>query len=83
MPNSPVLSQATQHVDARGLQCPLPLLKMRQALHQVSIGQCVSVLTTDPNSQTDIWRYCERSGQILLNHWQEADYFGFLIQKTA
>jgi TusA-related sulfurtransferase len=41
----------------------------------------VRVLTTDPNSQQDIRRYCERSGQNLLATWQDAQTFGFDIQK--
>ena len=74
-----------QLVDARGLNCPLPLLKLRQALHQMTVGEQVRVLASDPNSQTDIRRYCERAGQLLLNQWQAADqtYFGFDIEKSV
>lgn len=68
-------------VDAQGLVCPMPLLKLRQALHGLQIGESVRVLTTDPNSQQDIRRYCERSGQNLLATWQDAQTFGFDIQK--
>lgn len=71
-------------VDARGLNCPLPLLRLRQTLHQLQQGDHVRVLASDPNSQTDIRRYCERSGQQLLAQWQADDqtYFGFDIEKT-
>jgi len=71
-------------VDARGLNCPLPLLRLRQMLHQIPQGTQVRVLASDPNSQTDIRRYCERSGQQLLAQWQADDqtYFGFDIEKT-
>ncbi len=72
-------------VDARGLNCPLPLLRLRQALHQMTVGERVRVLASDPNSQTDIRRYCERAGQHLLNQWQADDqtYFAFDIEKSA
>ena len=74
-----------RQVDARGLHCPLPLLRLRQALHQMTVGEQVRVLASDPNSQTDIRRYCERSGQQLLNQWQAEDqtYFGFDIEKSV
>lgn len=55
-------------VDAQGLACPMPLLKLRQALHGLQIGESVRVLTTDPNSQQDIRRYCERSGKTCSPH---------------
>jgi tRNA 2-thiouridine synthesizing protein A len=71
-------------VDARGLNCPLPLLRLRQALHQRAIGEQLRLLTTDPISQQDIRRYCELSGQILLAAWTDPaqGFFGFDLQKT-
>jgi tRNA 2-thiouridine synthesizing protein A len=82
---SPVLTcTPDQIVDANGLSCPLPLLRLRQALHQVAVGQHIRLLTTDPISQTDIRRYCELSGQRLINSWQnnDATQFSFDLQKT-
>ncbi len=61
--SSPLVISLT--VDATALNCPMPLLKLRQALHQLEAGQIVRLLATDPNSQQDILRYCEKSGQIL------------------
>lgn len=51
----------------------------------MTLGGQVRVLASDPNSQTDIRRYCERAGQRLLNQWQAEDetYFGFDIEKTV
>ncbi len=80
VPNTP-----PEHlVDARGLNCPLPLLRLRQALHQRAIGDQLRLLTTDPISQQDIRRYCELSGQILLAAWADPahGFFGFDLQKT-
>ncbi len=81
-PNHPIPERI---VDARGLNCPLPLLRLRQALHQMTLGAHVRVLASDPNSQTDIRRYCERAGHCLLSQWQAEDqtYFGFDIEKTV
>lgn len=83
--SAPEPDQPNHLVDARGLNCPLPLLRLRQALHQMQHGERVRVLASDPNSQTDIRRYCERSGQQLLAQWQAENqtYFGFDIEKTV
>lgn len=84
-PTALSLDDSTRLVDARGLHCPLPLLRLRQALHQMQLGEQVRVLASDPNSQTDIQRYCERAGQQLSAKWQAEDqtYFGFDIEKTT
>lgn len=81
---TPITDPPAHLVDARGLSCPLPLLRLRQMLHQLAQGDHVRVLASDSNSQTDIRRYCERSGQRLLAQWQAEDhsYFGFDIEKT-
>lgn len=83
-PNLDLPAPAARLVDARGLHCPLPLLRLRQALHLMQIGERVRLLASDPNSQTDIQRYCERAGQQLVAKWQAEDqtYFGFDIEKT-
>ncbi|MEC7118487.1 MAG: sulfurtransferase TusA family protein [Pseudomonadota bacterium] len=79
------LDSPTHQLDARGLHCPLPLLRLRQALHRMQLGETIQLIASDPNSQTDIRRYCERAGQHLLAAWQSEDqtYFGFDIEKTA
>lgn len=85
-PQLPPNTDTPSHlVDARGLHCPLPLLRLRQMLHQIPQGTQVRVLASDPNSQTDIRRYCERAGQHLVAQWQAEDqtYFGFDIEKTT
>lgn len=53
-------------VDARGLLCPLPLLKLRQALRHCKTGELVSIITTDPGSQKDIPSYLRQSSHELV-----------------
>jgi TusA-related sulfurtransferase len=57
---------ADQTLDARGLSCPLPLLKAKQALNSMEAGQLLYVLATDAGSQRDFERFCELSGHVLL-----------------
>jgi tRNA 2-thiouridine synthesizing protein A len=70
-----------QLVDAIGLQCPLPLLKAKQALNQLSSGQLVRVLATDSGSVKDFRTYTHISGHNLLESLQEDDIYSFLIRK--
>ncbi len=48
-------------VDGRGLACPMPLLKTKVALREVSTGEALYVIATDPNSQADITAFCRQS----------------------
>ena len=53
-------------LDARGLMCPLPLLKAKQALNTMACGEVLHVMATDAGSQRDFQRFCELSGHALL-----------------
>lgn len=53
-------------LDARGLSCPLPLLKAKQSLNSMVAGQTLHVVATDAGSQRDFQRFAELSGHLLL-----------------
>ncbi len=50
-------------VDGRGLACPMPLLKTKVALRDVTMGESLYVIATDPNSRADIAAFCQQSQQ--------------------
>ena len=77
--NSKMLSHQT--IDATGLACPLPLLKLKQALHSMGAGEQVVLMASDANSVTDIKRFCEIAGHSFEITRQENQLFEFLIQK--
>lgn len=62
--------QADAEVDARGLRCPLPILRAKKALAKLASGQIVSVLTTDPHAADDFRAFCEQTGNVLLGQRQ-------------
>jgi tRNA 2-thiouridine synthesizing protein A len=68
-------------VDARGLMCPLPLLRLKKALQAVEQGQVVRVLATDPAAVLDFGVFVEQAGHGLLNREEEAGVLCFLIRK--
>ena len=57
------LLEIKRFVDGRGLACPMPLLKTKVALREVSVGESLYVVATDPNSRADITAFCKQSQQ--------------------
>ncbi len=53
-------------IDARGLNCPLPILRTKKALAPMQSGQVLQVLTTDPHAMRDFQAFCEQTGHTLL-----------------
>ena len=67
-----------QELDARGLRCPLPLLRAKQALNVLAAGQVLRVLTTDPASLPDFTAYARQVGHELLEAGGDGDA-GFVL----
>ena len=68
-------------LDARGLRCPLPLLKVKLALRELEEGQVLSVATTDPGSVKDIPVFLEKVGHRLMSCAENAGSYSFVICK--
>ena len=68
-------------VDACELECPLPLLKAKQALNRLEPGQCVKVLATDAGSVRDFKVFAEQSGHSLLHADEDAGVYSYILQK--
>ena len=68
-------------LDAKGLKCPLPVLKARKAMKNVSVGGVLRVLATDRASVADFQAYCRETGHALLAWSDEGGVFSFLIRR--
>lgn len=68
-------------VDASGLQCPLPLLRLKKALTAMSSGEVVKVITTDPAAHLDFGVFTEQAGHLIENVLKESDQQIFFIRK--
>ncbi len=69
-------------VDARGLECPMPLLKAKRALNALASGEHLCVLATDAGSQRDFRVFAEQSGHELLEASIEAGgVYRYLLRK--
>ncbi|MGD7037460.1 sulfurtransferase TusA family protein [Methylotuvimicrobium buryatense] len=68
-------------VDATGLNCPLPLLRLKKALQQMLSGHVVKVIATDPAAHLDIGVYSDQTGHRILSYLKEEDKQIFYIKK--
>ena len=72
-----------QDLDARGLNCPLPVLKTKVLLGRMSPGQLLRVTATDPHAAIDFEAYCARSGHELVGTREVDGAIEFLIRRCA
>jgi tRNA 2-thiouridine synthesizing protein A len=75
----------TQHdlyLDSKNLLCPMPIIKLSQAIKQIGVGQTILTETTDPGSQYDIAAWARQTGHELLATGQEGHVFRFLVRRS-
>jgi len=71
-----------KEVDARGLNCPLPILRAKKALAEMQAGQVLRVVATDPGSVKDFQAFAKQTGNELLKQGETADKaFEFFLKR--
>lgn len=73
-------TEGAELLDARGLSCPLPVLKAKKAMRKVAPGSLLKVLATDPGSVADFQAFCEVTGHTLESHTERDGVFEYLIR---
>ena len=73
--------KADRTLDARGLECPMPLLKSKKIIDALEPGQILEILGTDEGSQIDLPGWCKRVGHTYLGVKEQGSYFKFYIKK--
>ena len=68
-------------VDASGLNCPLPLLRLKKALQEMVSGKVVKVIATDPAAHLDFGVYSEQSGHQIIEYFKDSNQQIFYIRK--
>ncbi len=68
-------------VDASGLNCPLPLLRLKKALMEIDCAQIVKIIATDPAAHLDIGVYTEQTGHQIVEYLKQDDMQIFYIKK--
>jgi len=69
----------TDRLDARGLKCPMPIVKTAQQMRTMSSGEVLEVLATDPGSMADFAAWSRSTGNEILESSHEGDIFRFVL----
>lgn len=73
----------TTILDTKGLNCPLPILRVKKAIKDVPAGGTLQVLATDPGAVRDFEAFCRATGNELVDWKEEGGVFTFNIKKVA
>jgi tRNA 2-thiouridine synthesizing protein A len=73
---------ADQTLDAKGLNCPLPILKAKKALKGLESGQLLEIISTDPGSVADFEAFCRTTGNELMDSNKGEGIYTFYVRKT-
>lgn len=70
-----------KELDVRGLNCPLPILRSKKSLEDMTSGQVLRIVATDPGSIIDFQVFSDQTGNILFSHSEKNKEFTFYIRK--
>ena len=73
---------ASQTLDARGLKCPMPVVRTSQEIKKIEVGDVLELLATDPGSVADMIAWCKSTGNELLSRDREDGFFKFYIRRA-
>ena len=73
---------ATQTLDTKGMNCPLPILKTKKAIKGLNAGETLEVLSTDPGSMKDMEAFCKSTGNKLLSSSEDGGVYTYEIEKA-
>ncbi|MBD3728296.1 MAG: sulfurtransferase TusA family protein [Sphingomonadales bacterium] len=74
---------ADETLDAKGLNCPLPILKAKKALSPMENGKTLEILATDPGSVKDFEAFCRTTGNKMVEHDESGGIYRFVIERVA
>ena len=72
-----------QYLDAKGLDCPLPILKTKLLLNKMHTDEILFVEATDPHSEVDFEAYCARSKHAIVKSTNNNGIYGFYIKRAS
>jgi len=75
------MQKTDKELDARGLVCPLPILRTKKSLAEMTSGQTLKIIATDPGAVIDFQVFAEQTGNALLSMSEAGDEFIFFLKK--
>ena len=73
---------ADKTIDAKGQNCPIPILKAKKGIGEVAVGGTLEVLATDPGAVADFEAFTRQTGHTLLGHSEAGGVYTFLIKRV-
>ncbi|MEE6450229.1 sulfurtransferase TusA family protein [Gottfriedia acidiceleris] len=73
--------EATKLLDAKGLACPMPIVKTRKAIAEIEAGEVLEIHVTDKGAKNDLAAWAKSGGHELLNYTEEDNVLKFWIKK--
>jgi len=70
-------------VDARGLNCPMPILRAKKAMNEIPVGGTLEVLSTDPGSMADFAAFARQTGNELVSSEQAGDCYRYVLRRNG
>jgi TusA-related sulfurtransferase len=77
------MSASAKILDVKGMLCPMPVIKAKQAISQVPVGGVLEVIATDPAAKEDIPAWVRRAGHDLISMQQENETFKFYVKRKV
>ncbi len=77
------MSEFNEELDARGLNCPLPILRAKKAINGLEVAQTLKIIATDPGSVKDFEAFCKQTGNELMSTAEDGGEYTFFIKKGA
>jgi tRNA 2-thiouridine synthesizing protein A len=74
-------TDVSKEVDARGLNCPLPILKAKKALADMQTGETLRIVATDPGSMRDFQAFARQTGNELVEQLAQGDEFIHVLRR--
>ncbi|HUJ56472.1 MAG TPA: sulfurtransferase TusA family protein [Gaiellaceae bacterium] len=75
--------ETAAELDARGLLCPMPVVKTAKAMKELAPGEVLKLIATDRGSIADIPAWASTTGNELLEHYEEDGAFVFFLRKSG
>jgi tRNA 2-thiouridine synthesizing protein A len=76
-----VSSADVVEVDARGLRCPIPVIRLGAAIKDLPTGSLVRLLATDPAARSDVAAFCRLRGHEVIETVDEAEHTAYLVRR--
>ncbi len=69
-------------LDCQNLLCPMPIIKLNTAINQISLGQTLKMLATDPGSQYDVQAWAKQTSHELVETEKNGKVFSYIVRRT-